>query len=137
MTRYSINKEDIIGNTNEPPEDYDLMELIIIRRGEEASEDQIFQYLDALFKSDIMRMKEHSTVEWPEEVEREVREMYGFGAALVKDAEKRAETRTINQMNKEIANRMILKNQSIESIAEFLNIPVQKVTEIVAELNNN
>lgn len=78
-------------------------------------------------------MKKHSTVEWPEEVEREVRDMYGFGAALVKEAKKE----TKDQMNKEITSRMILKNQSIESIAEFLNIPVQKVIEIVAEMNNN
>ena len=129
MTRHRINKEDIVGDTTEPPEDYDLMELIIIRRGEDASEDQIFQYLDAIFKSDIIKMKKHSTVEWPEETEREVRDMYGFGEALVKE--------TKDQMNKKIVSNLILENEPIEKIARVVDIPVEKVTEIVAELKKN
>ena len=76
-----------------------------------------------------MKMKKHSTVEWPEEVEREVREMYGFGSALVKE--------TQDQMSKKFVSNLIQENESIEKIARVTEIPVEKVIEIVAELKKN
>lgn len=79
-------------------------------------------------------MKKHSTVECPEEVEREVRDMYGFGAALVKDAQKEAQKETQNQMNRKFVSNLIQENESIEKIARVAEIPVEKVIEIVAEL---
>ena len=76
-----------------------------------------------------MKMKKHSTVECPEEVEREVLDMYGFGAALVKE--------TQNQMNKKFVSNLIQENEPIEKIARVTEIPVEKVIEIVAELKKN
>ena len=49
MTEYSFTRKDIIGIANEPSSDYDLMSVIIIRRGREPDEKGIFDYLTGLF----------------------------------------------------------------------------------------
>jgi hypothetical protein len=41
MTEYRIRKEDILGETDEPEEDYDLMSVIVIRMGEKSEERDI------------------------------------------------------------------------------------------------
>ncbi|MFR8179225.1 MAG: hypothetical protein ACLU80_04265 [Dorea sp.] len=38
---YRIRKEDILGETDEPEEDYDLMSVIVIRMGEKSEERDI------------------------------------------------------------------------------------------------
>ncbi len=48
---YSIKKSDIIGMTDEPEEDYDLMSVIVIRRGPETKE-PVFDYLSGVFRCD-------------------------------------------------------------------------------------
>lgn len=45
LTEYSLSKKDIIGETDEPDEDYDLLTVILIRQGKETEEKGIFDYL--------------------------------------------------------------------------------------------
>lgn len=59
--------------------------------------------------------------------------MYGAGAALVRKAEERTEERLIKKM----ATKMMRANKSHREIAEFLEIPLNEVEKIAAELNNN
>lgn len=49
VTMHSIKKSDVIGETDEPEEDYDLINVIIIRRGKDDSE-PIFDYLSGVFE---------------------------------------------------------------------------------------
>ena len=53
-TRYYIQKSDFIGSVDEPRMDYDLMEVVIIRRGEaDDITDPLFQYLKGVYDADI------------------------------------------------------------------------------------
>ena len=52
MTRYHIVKEDVIGHSEDVPENYDLMEVIMIRRGDAEIDAEIFDFLNGIFKSE-------------------------------------------------------------------------------------
>ena len=57
VTRYHMVKDDLIGQADIPRQYYDKMEMVIIRRGEgESSVAPVFEYLDAVFSSDIETM---------------------------------------------------------------------------------
>ena len=53
MTEYRIRKKDILGETDEPEEDYDLMNVIVIRMGEKTEDRGIFDYLNQVFVGNI------------------------------------------------------------------------------------
>ena len=48
VSEYYIAKRDLIGHVEEPKEDYDLIDIIMIRRGDESSDEQILDYLNNL-----------------------------------------------------------------------------------------
>ena len=82
ISSYKITKADEIGLTNEPEKDYDLMTIIIIRRGRKAGEANIFGYLEALFTSDIERICKYVDISDDEVVKREVSKMEGLGQSI-------------------------------------------------------
>lgn len=81
VTSYTITKKDEIGFTNEPLMDYDLMTIIIVRRGEYSSDDEIFDYLEGYFKSDLERIGKYADIR-DKEVQKEVEKMSGMGESL-------------------------------------------------------
>lgn len=50
VSEYYIAKKDLIGHTQEPKEDYDLIDIIMIRRGNDPSDEQILDYLNNLME---------------------------------------------------------------------------------------
>ena len=64
---YSIKKSDIIGTVKEPEEDYDLMNVIIIRRGKETKE-PIFDYLSGVFGCDKGKISKYVDIAGNEKV---------------------------------------------------------------------
>lgn len=60
MTQYSIKKKDIFQETDEPEADYDLMTVIIIRRGKGTEKESIFDYLNGVFSCDIDKIEKYS-----------------------------------------------------------------------------
>jgi glycosyltransferase involved in cell wall biosynthesis len=50
LTEYSLSKKDIIGETDEPDEDYDLLTVILIRQGKETEEKGILNLVKAAKK---------------------------------------------------------------------------------------
>ena len=58
VTMYSIKKTDVTGTTDEPDEDYDLLSVIIIRRGGE-SDTPIFDYLSGVFRCDKEKISKY------------------------------------------------------------------------------
>ena len=64
MTEYAIKKKDIFSETDEPESDYDLMTVIIIRRGKETDIKSIFDYLNGVFSCDIKKIEKYSHIEW-------------------------------------------------------------------------
>ena len=85
MTEYRIRKEDILGETDEPEEDYDLMSVIVIRMGEKSEERGIFDYLNQVFVGNIEEIETYSHIEWEEEFKEDVAmTMTGFSDILVR-----------------------------------------------------
>ncbi len=72
VTRYDIHRTDVIGTTDEPDADYDLMSVIIVRRGKDATEDGIFDYLDGVFKSSLERISKYVNAGRSEKLLKEV-----------------------------------------------------------------
>ena len=83
VTEYSIQKKDIIGTTAEPERDSDLLDVILIRRGGKSEED-IFEFLDALFGAKIRTLEKYM-VEKNEKLEKEVADMSGLGASILQE----------------------------------------------------
>jgi hypothetical protein len=84
VTMYSIKKSDIIGTVKEPEEDYDLMNVIIIRRGKETKE-PIFDYLSGVFGCDKGKISKYVDIAGNEKVLRGVDEMSGLGQTIMNE----------------------------------------------------
>lgn len=83
-TTYTIHKSDMIGTCNEAEEDFDLLNVIMIRRGGH-SRDKIFDFLSAVFGGEIKRMEQYTNVAENEELKQEVAHMSGLGASLLEE----------------------------------------------------
>ena len=90
MDKYYIHKEHIIGNSVEPETDYDLMEVVMIRRGADTGVDAIFDYLSGVFNSDIKKISDYTDTNDNEEIAREVTHMSGLGASIAQAAAQEA-----------------------------------------------
>lgn len=84
VTMYSINKSDMIGTTDEPEEDYDLMNVIVIRRGADTKE-LIFDYLSGVFRCDKKKISEYVDIHHNETVLKGVDNMTGFGFSIMQE----------------------------------------------------
>lgn len=58
------------------------MTVIVIRRGMNATDDEIFDYLEAYFKSDIKRIGKYIDIEYDEEIKEGVESMTGLGESI-------------------------------------------------------
>ena len=85
ITMYSIKKTDIAGSTNEPEADYDLMNVIIIRRGKE-TDIPVFDYLAGVFACDRNTIMKYVDIRDNETVQRGVENMSGLGQAIMVEA---------------------------------------------------
>lgn len=85
-TRYYISKEDFIGDTDEPTDNYDLMEIIIIRRGENGDITKpIFDFLKGVFDADIQAIDRYTPVSDNPELVKEVTDMPGMSQTIYKN----------------------------------------------------
>lgn len=83
-TAYTIRKKDIIGEAKEPEEDFDLLNVVMIRRGGKSRE-KIFDFLSAVFTGDAKRVDRYTDVEGNEKVKEEVERMTGLGAGIYEE----------------------------------------------------
>ena len=82
MARFHITKEDLAGESGDREKDYDLMEVVLVRRGDGGSTEGIFDYLAGLFSSDVDRMDRYSHIKNDGKTVEEVKNLGGFGRAL-------------------------------------------------------
>ena len=101
MTRYHMTKEDLIGASCDASEVYDLMEVVMIRRGDDKITDGILDYLAGLFSHNIDRMDRYSHIKGDSETVEEVRRMGGFGKALAEKNRKEGKEEGIKEGKKE------------------------------------
>lgn len=145
LTRYTFKKEDIIGKTNEPEEDYDLMEIVIIRRGKDSIEEDIFQYLESIFTSNIDKIKTYIDLPKESEIEKEVAQMTGLGESLYKkaynEAYEEAYDKAFDKASEEMAIKLVRKSyvrngdesMAIKDLQEELNISYEEAKEMFLE----
>lgn len=85
VSMYSIKKTDIVGATDEPEEDYDLMNVIVIRRGEK-TDVPIFDYLSGIFDCDKEKIAKYVDIRSNEKVLKGVSDMDGLGQSIMQKA---------------------------------------------------
>ena len=124
MTRYHIVKDDVIGHSEDVPENYDLMEVIMIRRGDAEIDAEIFDFLNGIFKSETDRVNKYTGSD--PAIEEEVKKMGGFGAALVE----KTETRVREQEQRERIEVMLKKGLKPEEVANYGDYPLTLVKEV-------
>ena len=127
MTEYSFTRKDMIGTAEEPLEYYDLMSVIIIRRGREPDEKGIFDYLAGLFSSDVKRIEEYSHIEWSEPFQKEVGNMTGFGDEIYR---KGIQSGKIEGRREGQNLGALMCGKTPEQVSEMFNVSLEKVIEI-------
>ena len=131
MTEYSFTRKDMIGTAEEPLEYYDLMSVIIIRRGREPDEKGIFDYLAGLFSSDVKRIEEYSHIEWSEPFQKEVGNMTGFGDEIYRKGIQSGKIEGLLEGRREgqILGALMC-GKTPEQVSEMFNVSLEKVIEI-------
>lgn len=142
MTEYSIKKQDIIGIAEEAPEYYDLMSVIIIRRGGKTKEKGIFDYLSGIFECDIKRIEKYSHIRWSETFVEEVNHMTGFGDAIYRRGEAAGHLagHLLGQQEGErrgMVKGALMCGNTPEQVSRLLQIPVKEILEIQKGIEKN
>ena len=127
VSEYYIAKRDLIGHTEEAKEDYDLIDIIMIRRGDEPSDEQILDYLNNLMKADLPGIRTYSNVEWSEDLKEEESYMSGFADSLLRKTKMESEARGEEKATRENVRSMQQNGLSAEKIAQYLNKSVDVV----------
>ena len=135
LAEYSFSKKDIIGETEESKEDYDLLTVIVIRQGKETKENGIFDYLQGLFECDINKIQKYSHIRWSEPFQKEASKMTGFGDMIY---EKGMRTGEQNGMQKGIQQGRyegmilgaLMSGKTPEEVSEMLNLPLEEIKKI-------
>ena len=124
MTQYRIVRDDVIGHSRDIPENYDPMEVIMIRRGDAEVDEEIFDFLNGIFKSEADRVNKYTGND--PVIEEEVKKMGGFGAALVERTEEKARDKT----ERDRIASMLRRGKTTEEIADFCGYPIEFVKEV-------
>jgi len=120
VTSYKISKKDEIGTTKEPVSDYDLMEVIIVRRGDTDGDADIFEYLSAFFKSDIDGICKFIDIRKNEDVVKGVMKMTGLGETIHQKA---------YQSGFQIGNQMGIQTGILNTLVSLVKDGLIKVSD--------
>lgn len=88
ISRYRIKREDIFASIEEPEENYDLMEVIMIRRdgnNTDYEENSVLDYLQQVFTSNIEGMNRFIDVNRNEKIRKDVERMTGLSNVYYQD----------------------------------------------------
>ena len=138
MTEYALRKNDILGKTEEPEKDYDLMTVILIRQGERYdTQEGIFDYLGSLLHGDIKRAEKYTKIQWSETMKGDVKTMTGFGEAIYQRGIQCGEEIGFRhgelKKAKETALSMAEDGIDIERIARLLKVREEDVQNWIEE----
>lgn len=124
VSSYRITKTDEVGITEERDADYDLLHVIIIRRGNDKGNEEIFDYLTAFFNSDIDGICRHVDIRDKEEVLKGVKKMSGLGQSIANANYQKGMIETLIDLVKKemltIANAAKEAGMSEEAFSELL-----------------
>ena len=75
-----------MGETDEPKADYDLMEVVIIRRGElQKITEPLFAYLESVYSANIEEIDKFTPASTNPEIRKEVESMPGMSQVIFKN----------------------------------------------------
>ena len=123
LTEYAFSKKDIIGITDEPEEDYDLLTVVVIRQGKETEDSGIFDYLKGLFTSDINRIQKYSHIKWSEPFKKEADKMTGFGDMIYERGIRTGEQRGM-------ILGALMSGKTPEEVSKMLNLPLEEIKKV-------
>ena len=87
-SRYRITKEDFIGTSDEPESEYDLIEVVMIRRGEDKKlTEPLFKYLESVYQADLEEIDKFTPASLNPELKKEVSDMPGMSQVIYEKGE--------------------------------------------------
>ena len=102
------------------------MEVVIIRRGGKASEEDLFQYLESIFESNLSKMRKYVDIPSGSKIEKEVKSMTGMGMSIYE----RGIEQGIEQGKADSVRKMLKKGYSCEEVADCFEMDIKKVKEM-------
>jgi len=126
ITRYHIEKEDIMGQCNESDALHDLLEVVIVRRGAEALENTLFEYLDGVFTTNLNTINKYVDVENNTDVKEVLRTMSGLGESLENKS-------VLNLLIELVRSKDLTEARAAEKAGMTLEEFKQKMQEVEAE----
>ena len=141
---YEMSNVKNIGNCSAAKENYDLMTLVVIRLGdkvynmEKGSEGyELLRFLNAIMyphRDDFMdTISEYIDFSENEELWRETKRMSGLGQSILEEGIEQGMEQGMQRKEKEIILRKYARGVSLEKIADFLEIPIEKVNTVISE----
>ena len=128
-TRYYFTKDDFIGETDEPKEEYDLMEVVIVRRGEDDGiTEPIFDYLKSVFDADLERIDKYTPASTNPEIVKEVSSMPGMSKVIYQNG---VNDGVAQGMEQGVISLVIDGDISVDRAAEKLNKTPDEIQRIL------
>ena len=134
VTRYYLNKEDYIGVTDEPKADYDLMEIVIIRRGERADiTEPLFGYLKSIYDANIDEIDKYTPASANPKLKEEVLKMPGMSQVIFDRGVSQGISQGISQGEEQ------RKTDDIKQLAEYFvnenpGMTLEQATEMAKKI---
>ena len=101
---------------------FDLLSVVIIRRGKEDSNVEVLDYLNGVFSSNIEQMCKYVDIRKNETIMKGVNAMCGLGASI------RDEGRAEEKEN--MVLEMLKKNLSLELISDISKLSLEEIKQI-------
>lgn len=132
-TSYSIRKDDIIGETAEPEEDFDLLNVIMIRRGGKSRE-KIFDFLNAVFQAELQKIEKYTTITGNEELKQEVECMTGLGMSIRRQGIEEGREEGREQGKVFVIENMLRKDVSLSDIVSYTGYTTEDILQIKEQM---
>ena len=131
ITRYSLKPETIIGNAVEAPENYDLINIVMVCLGkmEEWNDNNLIKFLGVLFQNELSAREKKDILErdfnipMTETFESEVDDMCNLSQGVAEEAMQKGLQQGRTHILIELVNDGVL---TIEKVAEKARMPVEE-----------
>ena len=131
VSEYVLTKKDVIGVSDEPERDYDLMEVILIRRGNDEGSEAIFDYLTGVFTGNLDKIKNYVDTDRNENLREEVKIMSGLGNSIAVKAQQQGMEQGIQafvELCKEVGKTIA---ETVAKVAEKFSLSQEAADEAV------
>lgn len=153
INRYRLEEKHLLHRYDEPQENYDLVNIVLISLGEKADKDRLIHLLQVLFtesqqtfdsKRNILKKEHH--IEMTPEMEQEMSTMCNLSLNISEEAlnrglaqgrkEGRAEGRAEGRLAglNETALRLLSMGLSVEDVSKGTSLPLEAVEEIKKQM---